>query len=680
MAGWNATGGPKSFTFTNPLDGPAYLSNLSGSYGAVTGECLDVATGRKGTGNGNAVVTISVSGGPSQPFSGLANNNTITDSSGNKYPSPGNKTTCTVNIGTAIEVPKGGSITATVSWTNVICCDSGGDVSLSAGSWSLANHTITCTLHLDGNGSGHDYYPASTATVAPDVWSLPVTISPTYDTRDGYRFQGWYDSSGRRQTGTITVSTSGMTLWAHWDHYISCSATLDGNGSGHTYTPSAGGWVDGDTHNLSLTITPTTDTWDVDHEFLGWYTDPLGGTRIGNTVTLGNGSSPTYYAHWRVRVGFDLDGGDYSFPDYYRELTEECTIPTSIPTKLGHDFKCWLDGSSSTFYDPGDTLTVSGPTILKAIWVKRKVKVLIQDNLHVIPAEEIETTFSSTLNLIPKKKESRFRFVGWDTDENLTGVTKGRKGTNDTEYLNTQNINCMWDLSEYFKYIFGRWTGGYKVSKNKVTYIYDEAFHEEVYNVGEDCLHPSITPTKTDYEFLGWTDDIESTDVLTSCVMETSPFALFAVWKHIDVTIENDINHSYVPGVSGMVGFNLLEVNSEYFDRIDLEMIAELSNKPIDQFTNSYFYLCLTSKKYDNSSCNISTDAIKTFSLRHYIKSGTTILDDPTYIGYNGASINVSFNIEENTTPYITLVVGPDISEAQAINTTIIGHGRGITR
>lgn len=680
MSGWNATGGPASFTFTNPLSGPAYLSSVSGSFGSVSGTCYQAANGRTATGHGNATVTISVSGGPSQTFSGLAGNSIVTDSAGNKYP-VGNRSNCTLNIGTAMTIPQGGSVSVTVRWTDVICCDAGGAVNISAGSWTLAQHQITCTLHLDGGASGHDYYPSSTAWVSPSVWSLSVPISPASDSWDDkHRFLGWFTSGGVRASGSMSVSTSGATLYAHWEKLISCSATLHGNGSGNTYDISDSQWVSLETNTIPLKIEPEEDTWGPGYTFKGWFTEIREGTKIGATVDLSDEEHQDYYAHWDADIVFDGDGSEYTCPTYKEEVTYDFTIPSWIPTRAGYDFKHWLSDVGEQVYHPGDVITIAEPLRMNAIWVKRKVKAIISDLLGIIPEKTVEGYFGDTFELeaFPLSKNGHYRFMGWDTNELLTGITKGRKGTDDIDYKNVQHIDSIWSVVDYFKYAINDWRNQASTQGSEVTYYIrpGEIFRDFV-NYHEDCLHPSISLEIDNYIFIGWTYEKAEVTPLTECIMESSPFVLYAIWKHVDVDLQTQTEYTYEKTKVGQIGFTISEYDDlSIFDHIEMTIQASATNKDVEEFNQNYIYISTTNKILNDSIVSMNSDVVTFSRLRHYMKVAEDIVDDSTCVCYNNKVAEVNLPVSKNIPSYLTLITGPDFISVTLNATKMIGVGR----
>ncbi len=84
------------------------------------------------------------------------------------------------------------------------------------------------------------------------------------------------------------------------------------------------------------------------YTFLGWYTQPTGGTRITSSTVMGD-SDMEVYAHWELvdyTISYDLGGGSVSGnPTTYTVESNDITL--NNPTKAGKVFLGWTwDGHS----------------------------------------------------------------------------------------------------------------------------------------------------------------------------------------------------------------------------------------------------------------------------------------------------------------------------------------------
>ena len=89
------------------------------------------------------------------------------------------------------------------------------------------------------------------------------------------------------------------------------------------------------------------------YKFLGWYTQPTGGTKITESTKVTGDTN--VYAHWQVinySITYNLNGGSVSGnPSSYTVETPTFTLKS--PTKAGKTFKGWTwDGQTSPVKNP----------------------------------------------------------------------------------------------------------------------------------------------------------------------------------------------------------------------------------------------------------------------------------------------------------------------------------------
>ena len=153
----------------------------------------------------------------------------------------------------------------------------------------------------------------------------------------------------------------------------------DGTGETFTVTFDANG---GSVSTTSKTVTQgktygdlPTPTW-TNHDFLGWFSSPDGGTQIKSGSTVNLSGDQTLYAHWDYNppptpttytVTFDANGGSGSMPSRKVADDGEFTLPAckfTPPPDL--EFDGWL--VNGTVYQPGDTLQLDADAVAVAQW------------------------------------------------------------------------------------------------------------------------------------------------------------------------------------------------------------------------------------------------------------------------------------------------------------------------
>ena len=204
------------------------------------------------------------------------------------------------------------------------------DHSYSYGSWTRADdtqhkRTKTCSAcgdsseeyadHIDANGDGKcddcgatvslsikwdagtnggtiDGKASITTTGKPNATATAPTSTPV---KTGHAFKGWYTSaSGGSLYNTVTI-TAAKTFYAQFTAN-SYTLTWDlGNGTTEETKQTYG-------EKLTLPTEPTRKN----AEFLGWFTEAVGGTQVDtNTIYKTDGDS-TYYAHWEIAEVFSV--------------------------------------------------------------------------------------------------------------------------------------------------------------------------------------------------------------------------------------------------------------------------------------------------------------------------------------------------------------------------------------
>ena len=154
--------------------------------------------------------------------------------------------------------------------------------------------TVSLTIKWDAgtNGGTIDGKASITTTGKPNATATAPTSTPV---KTGHAFKGWYTSaSGGSLYNTVTI-TAAKTFYAQFTAN-SYTLTWDlGNGTTEETKQTYG-------EALVLPTEPTRKN----AEFLGWFTEAVGGTQVdANTIYKTDGDS-TYYAHWEITEVFSV--------------------------------------------------------------------------------------------------------------------------------------------------------------------------------------------------------------------------------------------------------------------------------------------------------------------------------------------------------------------------------------
>ncbi len=113
--------------------------------------------------------------------------------------------------------------------------------------------------------------------------------------RSGYVFQGWFTEAegGQQILPDMVMAVAGdHTLYAQWKVKTEFTITLDPNGGRISSDSSRLELKNGDKYGTMAE--PVREGY----KFLGWYTEPDGGTRVKSTTKFTGNDDQVLYAHW----------------------------------------------------------------------------------------------------------------------------------------------------------------------------------------------------------------------------------------------------------------------------------------------------------------------------------------------------------------------------------------------
>ncbi len=443
--------------------------------------------------------------------------------------------------------------------------------------------TFVYNLYYDANGgSGAPSYQTSGNQAIGGTYTF--TVSNTQPTYSGKTFLGWSESSSAGSPSYVggdsfsltsavssdyvgTVTTTGR-LYAVWQSPTTYSYQLSYNANGGSGAPSTQTATNQTVSSYSFQIVGANPTHS-SKIFLGWSESPSATyptyTRYDYVTLTGSANTTVYktlYAVWSERYKYSLtlnyNGGTYAGDSsgtwYYpsnqttwtTDSTHTFTIPSVIPTKSGYYFMGWDTSSSATtvVYNNGDTTTISGSpnsTMNRTLYAVYGVSTTYTLSYDAnggtgAPASQTYTTANLSWQFTVSSTaptRTNYTFLGW-ADSSSASVP---------DYVALDVITLQ--SSAPTKTIYAVWEGNYLYT---ITYNANGgsgAPASQTYGKTGDTSHqftiPNTTPTRTNYEFVGWgltsgttTVSAHAGDTVTlySSGQTREYFALWRAWEH----------------------------------------------------------------------------------------------------------------------------------------------------
>lgn len=344
--------------------------------------------------------------------------------------------------------------------------------------WSVNSYNIK----YDKNGGNGNY------TTEKVDFGKNHTVDTKKPTRKGYTFKGWENSVDGEiyNPGDKFKVAKGknITLKAQWDiNYYNVSFDLNkGNGS----FPK-----DNVKYDTSYN-TPKEKPTRIGYTFNGWKNSVTGKTvDAGSSIKITENTKLT--AQWSINsytVKYDKNGGSGSFKDVSLNYKSEHKINESKPTRKGYTFKGWKNNVDNKQYQPGETLTVTKDTTLKAEWSINDYTISFDLNGGKGSFSSQKQTFGQSY-AIKNTKPTRtgHTFKGWKRSDNGGLIQSGQsfKVQGDTK------LTAQWDVNKY--------TISYDLSGGSGT------FKDSTHNYGVNHTVHAGKPKRTGYVFEGWERD-----------------------------------------------------------------------------------------------------------------------------------------------------------------------------
>ncbi len=391
-----------------------------------------------------------------------------------------------------------------------------------------------CTFTFNANGG------SGAPSEKIEWWyNHDITIPSTVPTRSGYTFQGWgtssTDTTPDYQPGQATTMGTTKTLYAIWK---ANTYTVSYNANGGSGAPSS----QTKTHNVTLTLRSNTPTRS-GYTFKGWSTSSSATSAsysAGGSFTTN--ANTTLYAVWQKNaattytVSYNANGGTGAPSSQTKTHNVTLTLRTTTPTRSGYSFLGWSTSSTATSptYYAGGSYTANASATLYAVWSYNAPTVYtisFNANGGSGAPSSVAKTHGVTLYL-PSTEPTRtnYDFLGWSTSSTATTPTYYAGGSF-TQNANT-TLYAVWEYAP----------ATYRVNYNANGGSGAPSSQTKTYGVS--LTLSSVIPTRSGYDFLGWSTSSTATSATYDpgdSYTTNASVTLYAVWQetNYDFSISN---------------------------------------------------------------------------------------------------------------------------------------------
>ena len=276
-----------------------------------------------------------------------------------------------------------------------------------------------------------------------------AVTAPENPTKTGYSFAGW-----DKEIPT-TMPAEDMTIKAQWIiNQYTISFDTDG---GSTIAPV--------TQDYNSEVTAPENPTKTGYSFAGWDKE------IPATMPAEN---MTIKAQWTINqytISFDTDGGSTIAP-VTQDYNSEVTAPEN-PTKTGYSFAGWDKEIPTTM--PSEDMTI------KAQWTINQYTISFDTDGGSTIAP-ITQDYNTDVTAPEAPTKTGYSFTGWDKEIPATMPAED------------MTIKALWTVNTY-----------------KLTYVVDGEVYKEYEVEYGATIEPEPEPTREDWLFSGWKEEIPAT-------------------------------------------------------------------------------------------------------------------------------------------------------------------------
>lgn len=349
---------------------------------------------------------------------------------------------------------------------------------------------------------------------------VPLTLSSSIPSRNGYEFLGWSTSSSATtatyQSGSEYTNNSNLTLYAVWKantYSIEYDAN-GGSGAPATQTKEHGKSI------LLSSIEPVR----TGYNFLGWSKSETATYALYSSGEEFFADEDTkLYAVWDIKkysIKYNANGGSGVPSTQTKEHGKNVNLSRTVPTRTGYDFLGWSTYPSATTatYQSGSLYTNNSDVTLYAVWKIITYSIQYDANGgNGAPANQTKSYGTAIYISSSKPTRTGYDFMGWAASPNSNVIAYNAGDA----YTENQSVS-----------LYAVW------SKKQYTIIYDAnggsgAPEKQIKEHGQSISLSNVIPKRDGYYFIKWSEDRTGNGTgytARDIYSKDSSVILYAIW------------------------------------------------------------------------------------------------------------------------------------------------------
>ncbi len=362
---------------------------------------------------------------------------------------------------------------------------------------AIENGTSVCITCYEDSASDGEIYIFDSKN---EYNGLPVLQ------KTGYWLKQWDLQECNYDENTLYVD-----LFAQWSDEYKITYDLAG---GNAQNPTSYHYMDSDI----VLNQPTKDGFN----FLGWIQDGDETAQKDVVISEGSYGDKKFVALWEniiYNISLDADGGECDTESIDVSCGDKISLP--VPVREFYTFCGW---SYNDLIIDADTWKVADSVTLKAIWEPTAYSINYVLDGGINPEESVNwyTVEDNTVTLASPQKKG-YSFKGWYSDSEF----KNKITEIDTKNCSDITLYAKWKILTY------------KITLNAAGGVIDSEDETTIsVKYGEKFTLP--TPTRENYEFVGWYN--ENKKYSSGTWENTSGITLTAKWEAVLYSINYELN------------------------------------------------------------------------------------------------------------------------------------------